>query len=265
MSTNILPLQKKLRITFFSLIFSGLLIYLSQNLNLNDKSQRLLAKFLNVPQQFITQVLNEYQEFENQKIAQLQDEILNLQNEIYENELKIKSLENSRSHNNLDFFVNENSETYIKSFDQMNYACCNKHRIYTNNPNKLQDGIYAISQGSFALGKTKNLSDNEIEVRLLSDPDEYISIKTTNGFFCIAKGTGKGRFINCLNESKAVGYELGDTFFTTGFDGIYPPDLIVGKIVKISTSKSNVFQHNLDIELFFDPYKSMNKKVIVHE
>ena len=53
----------------------------------------LLAKFLNVPQQFITQVLNEYQEFENQKIAQLQDEILNLQNEIYENELKIKSLE----------------------------------------------------------------------------------------------------------------------------------------------------------------------------
>lgn len=265
MSTNILPLQKKLRITFFSLIFSGLLIYLSQNLNLNDKSQRLLAKFLNVPQQFITQVLNEYQEFENQKIAELQDEILNLQNEIYENELKIKSLENSRSYNNLDFFVNEHSETYIKSFDQMNFACCNKHRIYINNPNKLQDGIYAISQGSFALGKTKSLSDNEIEVRLLSDPDEYISIKTTSGFFCIAKGSGKGRFISCLNESKAVGYELGDTFFTTGFDGIYPPDLIVGKIVKITTSKSNVFQHNLEIELFFDPYKSMNKKVIVHE
>ena len=265
MSTNILPLQKKLRIAFFSLIFSGLLVYLSQNLNLNDKSQRLLAKFLNVPQQFITQVINEYQEFENQKIAQLQDEILNLQNEIYENELKIKSLENSRSYNNLDFFVNEHSATYIKSFDQMNFACCNKHRIYINNPNKLQDGIYAISQGSFALGKTKSLSDNEIEVRLLSDPDEYISIKTTSGFFCIAKGSGKGSFISCLNESKAVGYELGDTFFTTGFDGIYPPDLIVGKIVKITTSKSNVFQHNLEIELFFDPYKSMNKKVIVHE
>lgn len=265
MSTNILPLQKKLRIAFFSLIFSGLLVYLSQNLNLNDKSQRLLAKFLNVPQQFITQVINEYQEFENQKIVQLQDEILNLQNEIYENELKIKSLENSRSYNNLDFFVNEHSATYIKSFDQMNFACCNKHRIYINNPNKLQDGIYAISQGSFALGKTKSLSDNEIEVRLLSDPDEYISIKTTSGFFCIAKGSGKGSFISCLNESKAVGYELGDTFFTTGFDGIYPPDLIVGKIVKITTSKSNVFQHNLEIELFFDPYKSMNKKVIVHE
>ena len=98
MSTNILPLQKKLRIAFFSLIFSGLLIYLSQNLNLNDKSQRLLAKFLNVPQQFITQVLNEYQEFENQKIAQLQDEILNLQNEIYENEVCISPVKSLSLH-----------------------------------------------------------------------------------------------------------------------------------------------------------------------
>jgi cell shape-determining protein MreC len=265
MSTNILPLQKKLRVAFFSLIFSGSLIYLSQNLNLNEKTQRFLAKSLDVPQQFITQVLNEYQEFENQKIAQLEDEILNLQNQIYEYELEIRSLENSGSYDNLDFFINENSATYINSFDQTNFTCCKKHRVYINNPNKLQDGIYAISQGGFALGKTKNISNNEIEVRLLSDPDEYISVKTTTGFFCIAKGTGKGRIIGCLNESKAVSYELGDTFFTTGFDGIYPPDLIVGKIVKISTNQSNIFQHSLEIELFFDPYKSINKKVIVHE
>ena len=265
MAKKILPFQKKLSFGFFSLFFAVLLIYVSYSLGLNEKSQRLLVKFLNVPQQFLSKVLNEYQEFENQKIVQLEEEILNLQNQIYENELKIKSLENSQPTNNLDFNLRGALDTYISSFDQINFTCCNKHRVYINNSNNLEDGIYAISQGNFALGKTKNISRGEIEVRLLSDPEEYISIKNMTGFFCIAKGTGKGRLISCLNESKAASYELGDTFFTTGFDGIYPPDLIVGKIVDISASQSNIFQQNLIIELFFDPYQSIYKKVNVHE
>ena len=161
--------------------------------------------------------------------------------------------------------MNENSETFVSSFDQMNFTCCNKHRIYINNPDELEDGIFAVSQGNFVIGKTKIISADEMEVRLLSDPDEYISIKTTNGFFCIAKGTGKARQISCLNESKAVSYTDGDTFFTTGFDGIYPPGLIVGRLKNISSSQTNLFQQNLEIELFFDPYQSINKKVILHE
>ena len=154
MSTNILPFQKKLRLAFFSFIVSGALIYSSQNYDLNEKAQRFLVKFLNVPQQFISQVLSEYREFENQKIAQLEEEILNLRNQIYENELELKSLENSRPYNNLDVNLRGNSETFINSFDQVNFTCCNKHRVYINNPNNLEDGIYAISQGNFALGKT---------------------------------------------------------------------------------------------------------------
>ena len=96
MAKEILPFQKKLSLAFFSFIFVILLVYLSQNFGLNEKSQRLLIKTLNVPGQFISGFLNEYQEFENQKIAQLEEEILNLQNQIYENELELKSLENSR-------------------------------------------------------------------------------------------------------------------------------------------------------------------------
>tara|TARA_X000000950_G_scaffold289315_1_gene411904 strand:- start:15022 stop:15819 length:798 start_codon:yes stop_codon:yes gene_type:complete len=265
MSTNILPFQKKLRLTLFSFVISGALIYASQNYNFNEKAQRFLVKFLNVPQQFISQVLTEYREFENQKIAELEEEILILKNQIYENELEIKSLENSRSFNDSNFVINKNAETYINSFDQMNFTCCNKHRIYINNPNKLTNGMFAVSQGNFAIGKTKIISADEMEVRLLSDPSEYISIKTTKGFFCIAKGTGQGRLISCLNESKAVSYSYGDTFFTTGFDGIYPPGLIVGRLENISSSQINIFQQNLEIELFFDPYQSINKKVILHE
>ena len=78
MSTNILPFQKKLRLALFSFIISGVLIYASQNYILNEKAQRFLVKFLNVPQQFISQVLTEYREFENQEIAELEEEILSL-------------------------------------------------------------------------------------------------------------------------------------------------------------------------------------------
>ena len=69
MSSSILPIQKKIRLVLLALIFASLLIYISDILKLNEKSQRFLVKFLNVPQQFVSQVLQEYQEFENKKIA----------------------------------------------------------------------------------------------------------------------------------------------------------------------------------------------------
>ena len=265
MSSNILPFQKKIRLVLLSIIFASLLVYLSDAFHLNEKSQRSLVKFLNVPQQFISSILDEYQEFENQKIASLEEEILRLNNDIYENELKIKSLENSRSFTDFNFSKNNKTQLQITSFDQMNFTCCNKHRVYLNNPDNKINGIFAVTQGSFAVGKTRNISNNEIEVRLLSDPEEYVSIKTINGFYCIAKGSGNRRTISCINESKAVSYAEGDTFFTTGFDGVYPEGLIVGRLINISKVDSNIFQQNLQIELFFDPFQSINKKVILHE
>lgn len=265
MSSSILPIQKKIRLVLLALIFASLLIYLSDILKLNEKSQRFLVKFLNVPQQFVSQFLQEYQEFENKKIALLEEEILMLQNDIYENELKIRSLENSKSYTNSISSETNETELHISSFDQMNFTCCNKHRVYLNNPKSTVNGVFAVSHGNFAVGKTKNISNNEIEVRLLSDPGEYISIKTINGFYCIAKGSGKRRLITCNNESKAVSYNEGDTFFSTGFDGIYPQGLIVGRLLNISKADSNIFQQNLEIELFFDPFQSIDKKVTLHE
>ncbi len=265
MSSSILPFQKKIRLIILSIVFASVLIYISEAFNLNDKFQRILVKFLNVPQQFISQILDEYQEFENQKIASLEEEILKLQNDIYEYDLKVRSLENSKSFSDLNYSEKNTSHLQIISFDQMNFTCCNKHRVYINNPEVSISDSFAVSQGSFAIGKSRNISNDEIEVRLLSDPEEYISIKTINGFYCIAKGTGSRRLISCTNESKAVSYEEGDTFFTTGFDGVYPEGLIVGRLISISQTNSNIFQQDLQIELFFDPFQAINKKVVIHE
>jgi len=155
MSSNILPLQKKIRLLLLGLIFVSCLIYISESFELNAKSQRFLVKFLNVPQQFISNVLDEYQEFENAKIASLEEEILNLQNEIYENELQIRSLENSKSFTDYNFTEDNSTQLQIDSFDQMNFTCCNKHRVYLNNPDLNINGVFAVSQGNFAVVKQK--------------------------------------------------------------------------------------------------------------
>ena len=265
MSAERVPTKNKIRILIFGLILFSILLYVSQATNLNHKAQRALSQILETPEKFILQVLDQYQELESREIAKLKKDILDLQDSIYEKDLQIKSLENSKSYTSYSNVQKDGSSVYISSFDQMNFNCCKKHRIYISNPNRINEGIFAVSQGDFAIGKTRILSNNEIEVRLLSDPEEYISIKTTKEFFCIAKGDGEALTISCLNESKAVSYEIGDTFFTTGFDGIYPAGLIVGRLKNIENIENNLFRQKLDIELFFDPFKSINKRAILHE
>ena len=265
MSAERISNKNKIRSLIFSLFLFSILLYLSQIFDLNYKAQRLLSNILETPERFVTRILERYQELENKEIAKLKKDILNLENTVYEKDLRIKSLESLGSYETPSENQKDKSNVYISSFDQMNFNCCKKHRVYLTNPTKINDGVFAISQGDFAIGKSRTISNNEIEVRLLSDPEEYISIKTANDFYCIAKGEGNPLSISCLNESKAVSYEIGETFFTTGFDGIYPVGLIVGRLKNIENIENNFFRQKLEIELFFDPFKSMNKRVILHD
>ena len=79
------------------------------------------------------------------------------------------------------------------------------------------------------------------------------------------RGNGLPKETVCFNESKASTYEIGDTFFSTGFDGIYPKNLIAGKLTKIEIVEGNMFKEKLTIELFFDPYQSIDKGVTLYD
>ena len=263
MSRDILPSKKKIQTFIFGSLLILILNLISDSIQLNEKANRSLTNLLNIPSNFLSQVLRDYQEFENERIAKLENDILDLQNTIYEKDLEIQSLENSKSYNPVVRSNKDESNSSIISFDQLNFNCCKKHRVYVSNPNNIVGDVLSVSQGDFVIGKTRTISD-EVEVRLLSDPEEYISIKNTKNFFCIANGNGEPMTIICKNESKAVDYEIGDTFFTTGFDGIHPEGLIVGRLKKITT-EDDFFNETLEIELFFNPFKSMNKRVILHD
>ncbi len=265
MPTENLPSRKKIQLTLSSLVLIFILFFLANYFDLNKKSQRLLEKTFLLPQSFFGELFNNIKAFESEKIFELENKILKLEEDIYEKNLEILSLENKKSYS-----VNTNSSfkeftAYVSGFDQGNYSCCRKHRIYISTDKVIDEIPRSITQGSFVVGKTKSRVFDEVEVRLVSDPEEYISIKNSMGFFCIAQGAGQPRQIICENESKNSQYEEGDTFFTTGFDGIYPEGQIVGRLEKIINSEGSNFKQALIINLFFDPYNSMNKQLVIHE
>ena len=137
--------------------------------------------------------------------------------------------------------------------------------IYLQADNVRDNEVFSVSQGDFIVGKTNGLIANEFKVRLLSDPEEFISLKNSKNFYCIAQGNGLPQQTVCFNESKASNYEIGDTFFSTGFDGIYPKDLIAGKLIDIEIVEGNMFKEKLTLELFFDPYQSIDKGVTLYD
>jgi len=265
MQVKKLSLRDKIETLIFSIILICSLSYLAYFSDLNKKSKRFLEMLFSFPSELINAALENVREFENKKIFELEDRIMLLESDIYEKNLEILALENKRnfSINNITRF--NNVQAYMSGFDQTNYTCCRKHRIYVSTDIDNMDTPRAVSQGSFIVGRTSSTIFNEVEVRLVSDPEEFISIKNSLGFFCIARGTAMAQEISCDNESKTSKYAVGDTFFTTGFDGIYPEGQIVGRLIKVTENDGPNFKQSLYIRLFFNPYNSMNKQLVIHE
>ncbi len=103
------------------------------------------------------------------------------------------------------------------------------------------------------MGRTGATVFDEVEVRLVSDPEEFISIKIALAFSALLKEQPVPQEISCDNESKTSKYAVGDIFFTTGFDGIYPEGQIVGRLHKVTENEGPNFKESLYIKLFFNP------------
>ena len=265
MVQRVLSRRNKLTIVFFALLQLIAFGFLANYFQLNSLAQRSLDRLFNIPQNIFAQIFEEYSEFESERAFRLEKEIKDLEDIIYEKDLEIESLQNQKRFISSAVKPKTQQETYISGFRYSDYECCSKHRIFIKLNQERENQVFAVSQGDFAIGKSRRKVFDEFEVALLSDREEYISIKNSKGFFCIAKGSGEPQRVFCENESKSGFFEEGDTFFSTGFDGIYPEGLIVGNLDDIETLEGENFKQKLNIQLFFDPYKSMNKKVIAHD
>jgi len=104
-----------------------------------------------------------------------------------------------------------------------------------------KDGILnemAVVNHRGLLGRTIDTSINSSRVLLLNDPNSSIAVKTLlNENFSILHGGEDGVHLVSVFKKNEQIPKIGDLIVTSGSAQIFPPDILVGKIVKTTKDK----------------------------
>lgn len=96
--------------------------------------------------------------------------------------------------------------------------------------------------GNYLVGKVVNTTNNRSEVELITSPTLVISVIDSN---TKTEGVSKGQFGTSMLMSRILpseNVEIGDIIVTSGRDGIFLPDFIVGEITEVSEKSAEVLR-----------------------
>ena len=143
----------------------------------------------------------------------------------------------------------------LQYFDTEMYMCCSKHRafIQTIKNNKGHIGSAVINKDGI-IGQVI-YGDKISEVLLLTDSDHILPIVSGN-HYCNARGSGKPQIIKCFYDKKVwqEKVSIGQEFYTSGMGGIYPKNILIGKVQEIREIDDNLIE--FDINLVTSPLSS---------
>ena len=128
-----------------------------------------------------------------------------------------------------------------------NYITVNKGRL-----DGIAPGMAAISpQG--AVGKVKSVSDHYAVLISLLNTDEQLSsmIRRTGHFGTVQWGGTNPRVANLHYIPRHVDPQVGDTIVTSGFNAVFPQDILVGTISEVSLSEEAPF-YEIKVQLAQD-------------
>ena len=207
----------------------------------------------------IGDIFSSFQESNNliQENTNLKEEINRIKTQ---NSLKnIETLQRSKMLDSfkdlVDKFDNNIDIHKIASIDLKNYLCCSSHKIFLQNPQKIQikENLPVLAGGSF-IGQTSKQYLNLIEVILFSDSNHVLPVKS-DVFYCNARGMGKPLLISCSPKIniKDLGSKIGDSIYTSGLGGIFIKDTKIGFISDISMDSAGELE--VIITLLGNPLK----------
>ena len=143
----------------------------------------------------------------------------------------------------------------LQYFDTEMYMCCSKHRafIQTIKNNKSHIGSAVINEDGI-IGQVI-YGDDISEVLLLSDSDHILPI-VSGSHYCNARGSGKPQTIKCFYDKKVwqEKVSIGQEFYTSGMGGIYPKNILIGKVQEVREIDDNLIE--FDINLVSSPLSS---------
>lgn len=117
----------------------------------------------------------------------------------------------------------------------------------------IQEGDVVVADARMLVGRVSRVTTHHAEVTLLGNRSFRAAVKivsaepTTNNqqstttLAALARGEGFG---NVLLDTIPADATLngGETILTSGFDGMFPPDLVVGKVGRLLSGPSDFFQ-----------------------
>lgn len=115
----------------------------------------------------------------------------------------------------------------------------------------LRKDLAVITEEKILIGKISEVYENFSRVILISDKDISFDVRMaeTNDY-AIAKGQGSLRLLIDLIPQQSL-IRKDDLVVTTSFGGVFPKDLLIGKVNKIEKSDTQSFQ-KAEISLFID-------------
>ena len=94
---------------------------------------------------------------------------------------------------------------------------------------------FAVINERGLVGKVLSSSENNSRILLINDQNSSVPVTSTSKKFnAIIKGTADGKYLTSAFVKDEKKLKIGDVLLTSGNAGIFPSDILVGKVIKIS-------------------------------
>lgn len=197
-------------------------------------SQRYVAfrDFFNSPRDMAT-LRSQNQELQ-QEVAQLQSEIVALQENLSQAEILYTLLDFARSHPEHEYIASTVIGREISPYLQ--YIIVDKgsnHGVRFGMPVVTQEGL---------VGRVDAVIANASRVKLITDATMAVNVRLkTADVEAQTRGSITGEIsLELIPQDSKV--QIGDVILTSGLGGTYPPNIFVGQILSMQSKQNTLFQ-----------------------
>ena len=199
-----------------------------------------ITSFVAAPVKFANNIQNQFYEFRNLKVENniLKEEIMRLK------KWQALAVHNSSENRVLKRLLNatDNSLSLVKTASITSRSDFMYSKMININAG-IKDGVVnnmAVVNHRGLIGRTVDTSISNARVLLLTDPNSSIAVKTvSNQNYALLQGGDDGvHLVSSFNKNEIMP-KVGDLVVTSGSAQVFPSDILVGKIVKIT--KNNYF------------------------
>lgn len=179
--------------------------------------------------------LNNFRNLEN-KNFKLQEEVIRLK------KWQTLAIKNTRENKGLKLLLNatSNNINLIKTASvesQLVNNYINTININAGYDDKIEENFAVINEKGL-VGKVVMVSKNNSKVLLINDSNSSIPVKSfSNDLMSIVKGSVDGKYLVSSFTKDNFLPRVGDLLVTSGNAGIFPKDILVGKIISVKKDR----------------------------